>query len=361
MMDAFNRDPSADGLNGQLADAVNELTERVAAGETPDLEAMIRRHPEAEQELRRLYPTIVAMADLGDDDLRTVDRAESFEPREQRAQGYDFDSSRRVLGDFRILGELGRGGMGVVYEAEQRSLARRVALKVLPFASALNPKALQRSKIEAQAAAMLKHANIVSVYAVGSDRGAHFYAMELIDGRTVADVIAEISGQDAEAVQRASEPQAMRLTRSWAKLSTQTHSVAPHQFEHVIRLGIDVCAGLQHAHDHGVIHRDIKPSNLIIDKDGKVSITDFGLAQVRHNDTCLTLTGDLLGTLRYMSPEQLEGTKLLDERTDVYSLGLVLYEYLAHRACFDSSDQGTRGWSIRCLLCAAGSRRASGW
>jgi hypothetical protein len=162
----------------RLDDLLDDLAERIQGGEPVDVEAYVREHPEHAAELRRMLPAMQVLAGL----------------EASRGDGATAgpDAPLGELGDFRILREVGRGGMGIVYEAEQRSLGRRVALKLLPFAAALDAKQLRRFKNEAQASAQLHHTNIVPVYWVGHDRGVHYYAMQLIDGRTLAEVIREL-------------------------------------------------------------------------------------------------------------------------------------------------------------------------
>jgi hypothetical protein len=228
------------------------------------------------------------------------------------------EALRQPLGDFQIVGEIARGGMGVVYEAIQLSLGRRVALKVLPFAAALDARHLQRFKTEAHAAALLHHSNIVPIHAVGCERGVHFYAMQLIEGRSLDAVLRERRGEGLLA----------------PKLRP-----GPEWYRTVARLGMDVALALDYAHSQDVVHRDIKPANLILDGAGKVWVTDFGLAQV-STDAGLTHTGDLVGTLRYMSPEQASGRRAaVDHRTDVYSLGATLYELLGQEPLFIGNDR----------------------
>jgi serine/threonine protein kinase/Tfp pilus assembly protein PilF len=281
------------------------------------------------------------------------------------------------LGDFRLLREVGRGGMGVVYEAEQVSLRRRVALKVLPFAAALDGKTLRRFQTEAQAAAGLHHSNIVPVYAVGCERGVHFYAMQFIDGRTLAELIAELRDLEGRAAEPASstgppaapladdlasgrwapprpgEPtgppaapasqagEAARDTATMpvAGLSTERSARSPGYFRTVAYLGAQAAEALEHAHQLGVVHRDVKPANLLLDGRGHLWVTDFGLAQVKSGAE-LTATGDLVGTLRYMSPEQAQGKPAsVDHRTDVYSLGATLYELLTLTPAFAGTSR----------------------
>jgi eukaryotic-like serine/threonine-protein kinase len=241
------------------------------------------------------------------------------------------------LGDFHIVREIGRGGMGIVYEAVQRSLGRRVALKVLPFAAALDSRQLQRFRNEAQAAAHLHHQNIVPVYAVGSERGVHFYAMQLIEGQNLAALIASLAP-------RASDPpptafQADTRSALSAQLTTQRSQRNGDCFRTIAELVAQAADGLDYAHGLGIVHRDIKPANLLVDDRRNVWITDFGLAQFQAS-AGLTQTGDLLGTLRYMSPEQAAGLRVpTDHRTDVYSLGATLYELLTLQPIFDGEDR----------------------
>jgi serine/threonine protein kinase len=265
------------------------------------------------------------------------------------------------LGDFRILREIGRGGMGVVYEAVQLSLNRRVALKVLPFAAAQDAKQLQRFQNEAQAAAQLHHTNIVPVYAVGCERGVHYYAMQLIDGQTLAALIQELRQSesphgptgtrvepDAEATgpyQPASAapgaPAADTRPVPGAQLTTQRAKRAADYFRTAARQIAQAAEGLDYAHGLGIVHRDVKPANILIDVRGNVWVTDFGLAQF-HAGLGLTQTGDFVGTLRYMSPEQAGGSHTaIDARTDVYSLGATLYELLTLRPIFEGTDRQT--------------------
>lgn len=270
-----------------------------------------------------------------------------------------------VLGDFRLLRPIGQGGMGVVYEAEQISLPRRVALKVLPFAAILDRRQLQRFQNEARAAATLEHPGIVSVYSVGCDRGVHYYAMRLVEGQSLAEVIRDLRGrtdaeQTAPAVgqvspkrdgvirgdisgtnpQRAENmtPQAADTLRiANGAISTSPTSGGSDFYRGAARLGVQAAEALEYAHAHGILHRDVKPSNLMLDGEGKVTITDFGLARIQA-DPHTTATGDVVGTLRYMSPEQAEG-RFVDERTDVYSLGATLYELLTLRPPFDAGQR----------------------
>ena len=249
-----------------------------------------------------------------------------------------------TLGDFRLLREVGRGGMGIVYEAEQVSLGRRVALKVLPFAATMDPRQLQRFHNEARAAAGLHHTNIVPVHGVGCERGVHYYAMQFIEGRTLADLIAQQQGTSPSQVPTmdAAEAGAAAASAPTVPRAAQATSAAPRDaayFRRAAEWGIQAAEALDCAHTLGVVHRDVKPANLMVDATGRLWVTDFGLAQVQ-SDVRLTMTGDLVGTLRYMSPEQaLAKRVVIDHRTDVYSLGATLYELLTLRPAYAGHDR----------------------
>ncbi len=268
------------------------------------------------------------------------------------------------IGDFRLLREIGRGGMGVVYEAEQVSLARRVALKTLPAASALDDRQLQRFRNEARSVAVLDHPNIVSVYAVGCDQGVHYYAMQYISGQTLASLIdvlrresdADRRGPDGELWLRATRTMAGASSAIRADISQPRHAPAGDGasklqpagrngsasrrlfVETAVRLSIQAAEALDHAHRMGIVHRDVKPSNLMVNADGHLWVTDFGLAQI-ETEAGLTRTGHLLGTIPYMSPEQATGQRTpVDGRADIYSLGVTLYELLTLEPAFGPGE-----------------------
>jgi tetratricopeptide (TPR) repeat protein len=249
------------------------------------------------------------------------------------------------LGDFEIGRELGRGGMGIVYEARQLSLNRKVAIKVLSSGLGLTPKAVARFHREAEAAGKLHHTNIVPIYATGADHGLHYYAMELIEGPSLDQVLQRLkrepAGHIGDRPVGSSELPAPSLAETGpyiagrGPLSLPTSAVNSsglssdsHYFDTVARMIAPVADALQYAHDHGVIHRDIKPSNLLLSPDARLSVNDFGLARMLEQPG-MTMTGEFVGTPAYMSPEQITaGRTPLDNRTDIYSLGATLYELL---------------------------------
>lgn len=319
-----------------LADLVAEIRSRLQAGEQVDLDALARQCPAHIDELHELLPAMQVLADLGNSD-----DAESLSLQILP----DAVAPKQTLGDFRIEREIGRGGMGVVYQAEQLSLGRDVAVKVLPMAALLAPKQLERFKYEAQAAAVLDHPNIVSVYSVGSERGVHYYAMQLIHGQNLAEIVSAFAEAPSAQANRpaldqdtdmgANQPHASPIT----VLSTQGSKNSREFYRAVAQLGVQAADALEHAHQMGIIHRDIKPSNLMLDSMGHLWITDFGLARIEAEEG-LTVSGDLLGTMRYMSPEQAVGDhRAVDHRSDIYALGATLYELLTGRAAFPGSDR----------------------
>ncbi len=220
------------------------------------------------------------------------------------------------LGHYRILSLLGAGGMGEVYLAEDATLRRKVALKVLPAYIAKDPERLRRFKQEALAASALNHPNIVTIHEFGTENNTHFLVIELVEGQTLRD----------------------RLQRGALSLNT------------ALDFTQQVAAALQAAHEAGIIHRDIKPENIMIRRDGLVKVLDFGLAKLtnvrreeaQQNDSShSTEAGTVLGTVAYMSPEQARGQRV-DARSDIFSLGVVLYEMLTGNRPFDGETPSHR-------------------
>jgi WD40 repeat protein/serine/threonine protein kinase len=345
-------------LESLVAQVVDEFLERQRRGERPDPAEYAARHPHAAGVLREV---LAALQVVGLSSAAGQAPGGGLSLGEGAATG--------TLGDFRILREVGRGGMGVVYEAEQISLGRRVALKVLPLAGALDPRQLQRFKNEAQAAAHLQHQNIVPVHFVGCERGVHFYAMQFIEGQTLAAVIQELRqlarpqtpaepvgalagdmasgrwappGPTADAKPTAdyvTAPPGETMTQAAATISSERSKKGSAFYRTVANLGVQAAEALEYAHQSGVVHRDVKPANLLLDAGGRVWVTDFGLARLGA-DAGLTMSGDLLGTLRYMSPEQALGQRVpVDHRTDVYSLGATLYELLALKPAYNGRSR----------------------
>jgi serine/threonine protein kinase/WD40 repeat protein len=398
-----------------------EFALRRQRGESPSIAEYEARYPALAAQIRELFPALLALEDLGDESLggggtRTTDGGPAGGTMAAAPQ----------LGDYRLNRVIGRGGMGVVYEAEQVSLGRLVAVKVLPREITIDPKRLRRFEREARAAARLHHTNIVPVLGVGHHEGTHFYIMQLIRGHGLDLVIEELkrlrpeagvrdeagrpgqagddlaSTQSHAAIDLSAAARAVAIASAVRSMARGRFELAPtaavgesasagieataagddirpreetddlgppasnapretragqgeeagpliassdlsslsdlhaNYWDSVARIGIQVAEGLAYAHGQGIVHRDIKPSNLLLDLKGTVWITDFGLARSDDADD-LSQPRDLVGTIRYMPPERFEG-HVGDVRSDVYSLGLTLYELLALRPAYQGSN-----------------------
>jgi serine/threonine protein kinase/Flp pilus assembly protein TadD len=390
----------------QRRTTVEEVAEdylaRLRRGERPHFSEYTTVYPDLAEEIRDIFPSLLVMEEA------------------RPPQGLPGPGSRPVtvdgrplerLNDYRIIREIGHGGMGIVYEAEQESLGRRVALKVLPFDASMDPKCLLRFRREARSAGRLHHTNIVPVFDVGHCEGVHYYAMQFIQGQPLDQVIAELrrmratnrsenaarppnasvaksSPGSAESLaenllsgefrraelgdteqsgggvpwavvsereglailpreQRTQLGDSSRPTASiWSALVSRSSRLSSqsdfHYYLSVARIGLQVAAALEYAHSQNVLHRDIKPANLLLDARGTVWVTDFGLA--KEDGDYLTKTGDVVGTLRYMAPERFKGEST--PRSDIYSLGLMLYELLSLRPAFDEVDRARFMWRV---------------
>ncbi|MBL8693557.1 MAG: protein kinase [Planctomycetes bacterium] len=290
-----------------LSDLVLDFFRQLERGEVPDVDSFCDQYAapvagEARERMEMLLSTDAT-------------------PAERRPEGQLVGSQ---LGDYRLLREIGRGGMGVVYLAWQSSLKRRVAVKVLPRERAASPIALERFQREATHAARLQHPGIVGIHTVGTSGGIHYFAMDFVDGFDLADALSKAR---ASLRSETSPPSDLRLT---------SRGAASYIAE-IAQIGAEVGDALHFAHGAGVIHRDVKPRNILLDAAGRARLADFGLA--RHlDDGTISQTGELGGTPFYMSPEQVRAQRSgIDHRTDVYSLGVVLYEALALRRPFEGS------------------------
>ncbi len=294
----------------RLTEILDHYLRRMEAGEVPDRSDLLAANPDLSEALAEYLSKL--------DDLN-------------RLVGGDAPTSEiagKQLGDYRLIRELGRGGMGIVYLAQQLSLDRMVAVKLLPFASLLEPKYIERFKNEARAAAQLEHPNIVPVYSIGLDDGIHYYAMRYITGQSLDQVISKARHETEEPTGTGELPDAGKSVTG-ATTVLLPRKISPEQLTQLLQQFAEVAEALHRAHEYGVVHRDIKPSNLLLDLQGKLWLADFGLARFQ-TDSPLTRTGEMIGTMRYMSPEQVAGrTELIDHRTDIYSLGATLYEALS--------------------------------
>ncbi len=318
--------------DARLAAALDEFQQAKKNNETIDQDAFLSRYPD--------------LADRLKDCLKALVFVESVIPSPfQQPVATRPIAIGSVIGDFRIVCEIGRGGMGIVYEAEQRSIGRRIALKVLPLSGSEDSRALQRFRNESQAVGTLHHPHIVPVFSVGEFEGVHFYAMQLISGKSLATVLKgyQQSNQPPSTLALYVDPIAIQKPNSNLQVAVEPieksdsfFPCTPSHFQFVARTIRDAADALQHAHEYGIIHRDIKPSNLLLDAKNHVWVADFGLAKLPGSD--LTQTTDVLGTMRYASPEQASG-RTVDARTDVYSLGATLYESLTGVPAFEADDR----------------------
>ncbi len=300
-----------------------DFASRQRMGLSPSVAEYASAHPELAEQIRELFPTIAAMERLKARSERSSNGLASLGPVQLER-----------LGDFRIIREIGRGGMGIVYEAEQVSLGRRVALKVLPRQALLEERQLARFKREAQLASRLHHTNIVQVYSVGEEDGFHFYTMQHVGGVGLDRVIENLSHQHNTPCDETLQPVIRSLVGEQPGERPVTQSTTFYRA--VARLGVQAAGALAYAHEHGTLHRDIKPSNLLLDEKGSVWIADFGLAHAAEASQ-VTQAGDLTGTLRYLAPERLGGRT--DERSDIYSLGLTLYELLTLQPAYGQTGR----------------------
>ncbi|MCA9011650.1 MAG: serine/threonine protein kinase, partial [Planctomycetaceae bacterium] len=362
--------------NQSLNEFAEKFTQQVRSGCVASTEELQDEYPELPDDLKGFAKTLSILEEAG------------FQHRTRGASPSVADVSGQRwtrVGGFRLIREINRGGMGIVYEAEQEALQRRVAIKVLPSSPMLTEKQLTRFKREGTAIARLHHSHIVPVFGSGDQNGVHYCVMQYIEGCSLdrliralrrkykgagdaepvnteesqsADVIDsgdETLSQDQELnnVANSEYPsvEALKILLNEDASIAAVGQVAPaiaggegkkglpfpaEYWKNVARIGADMADALSHAHGQGVLHRDVKPANLLIDSSGHVWLADFGVAKLMDHDN-LTVTGGLVGTLRYSPPEQFQGES--DARSDIYSLGLTLYELCALQPAFMAKDR----------------------
>lgn len=332
-----------------LEQVVDHFTNQFRAGLTPAIASYQKKFPQFAAELGELLSSVALIEGL------------KRQPSHNHSAAGGATSSEpplSELGDYCLIRELGRGGMGVVYEAIHQSLGRRVAVKVLSHRLAEDPRAVQRFRWEANAAAKLHHSHLVTVFGVGCSQNHHYYVMEYIEGWALSDLIAGLLPTDAVVPQATATVEApplhsTRIEDTAADPQDDFHNPSLHAATTTsvitnsglwqelsdpgrrIRWALRALAGIADAVDYAnrqaVLHRDLKPANIMVDHDGRVRLTDFGL--VKHLDQPgITKTGDVVGTPQYMPPEALEGH--YDQRSEVYGLGLMLYELLTLQPTF---------------------------
>jgi serine/threonine-protein kinase len=298
----------------QLATLVDELSESPTGAEQEHLERLVADHPDLAGHLRELFATML-VTDAVAEQSTVFERRQGGVDQVVLGEAAIWSGGPRftpgatplpaTLGDYELIEEIGRGGMGVVYRATQKSLGRTVALKMLLRRDLASRADLARFRSEAEAAARLDHPGIVSIFDVGESDGLPFYSMRFIEGTTLARQLA----------------------------------AGPLPPREAATLLAKVADAVQAAHDRGVLHRDLKPSNILIDATGRPHVSDFGLAKRIEQDQSVTHTGAILGTPCYMSPEQAAGSRGdVGPTSDVWSLGAILYQMLAGRPPFQASS-----------------------
>ena len=306
-----------DDSEERLAIVLDQLINRSGAVSSADLlEEAVREHPDLADDIRELYATAMIANDvalMNSDEVSQILDSDPPSPGREPMQA----AAEGTIGEYQLLDELGRGGMGVVYRAYQSSLDREVALKMIPNAAFAASTDIARLRAEALSTARLNHPNIVPVYEVGEHQGHPWFSMQFIDGETLSDRLSD----------------------------------GPMPAIAAVKLLIPIVEAIGSAHRAGILHRDLKPSNVLIDQQGEPFVTDFGLAKRMPqpdespavagsgSDQNLTQTGAILGTPSWMSPEQAAGqTDAVDVSSDVYSLGAVLYAMLTGRPPFQAAS-----------------------
>ncbi|MFO0912931.1 MAG: WD40 repeat domain-containing serine/threonine-protein kinase [Pirellulales bacterium] len=352
-------------IDAELDLIVEQFLTRRRGGESVSIAQFAAGFPRHERRLLDLLPMIQRLEQLvPETDHRAVNH-QADKAGVDKASPIQMPSR---LGEYRLLSIIGEGGMGIVYEAYHERLRRTVALKTLRPEFRADRRLAQRFHQEAVAAGNLHHPHIVPIYEIGADGEIEYLAMQYVSGETLSAIIREIAGvrrqpngpgssvseplanwtqdqgKDRGAEVR-SEPErlvpagstvAPGAPSSWTPDQLRSELTGLKYFRRVARMMADVADAVQAAHDRNVIHRDIKPSNLMIDRQCKIWVTDFGLAKVQGSD--LSRTHDVIGTIRYMSPEQLRGQA--DPRSDVYALGATTYEFLTLQPAFAGNDFG---------------------
>lgn len=313
---------------------ITGFLDELRAGRSPSIDAYVRRHAPIAEQLRELLPLVAAM-----------EQWKSIQEPAPGPSGVPDHFGVDRLGRCRVLREIGRGGMGIVYEAEQEPFRRRVAVKVLPWKLPASSPWRERFEREARTAAHLHHPHIVPVFEFGDQEGWCYYVMHLVEGIGIDRIIKLL--REPEGSVRAERVRELfqgapegggggGRGSGGAKRQRDRGILRRDSWVALARIGIQVAQALQHSHARGILHRDIKPGNLLVDCRGQVWVTDFGLA-LETDQVLRSSAPNLAGTLRYLAPEQLDG--FVDRRSDIYSLGVTLYELCTLQPLFEAPDR----------------------
>ncbi|MBV07757.1 serine/threonine-protein kinase [Rubinisphaera sp.] len=332
----------------------SEYVDRCRAGEQIDVASFANENPELKEEILELFPTLAAL--------------ESFKKQGPPISDVDQQQieSGLQMGEYQLLREIGVGGMGIVYEAFQKSIQRRVALKVLPREFSRQKDRRERFMQEARTVAQLSYRNIVPIIDFGEADQRCFFAMRLVEGVGLDWVVLRrnqnsepitsnevldhfqqqgvpLTGIDKETDEDDNDEDSLAFEFDYAAHSATQRAkqqprwtLKPDSWKQIARIGVQAARALEHAHNAGILHRDIKPGNLLLDYEGILWITDFGLAK-SEKELSITGTNDVVGTMRYISPERFHGQ--VDARSDLYALGLTLFELCINRPVFNQTNR----------------------
>jgi eukaryotic-like serine/threonine-protein kinase len=311
----------------QIEVLASEYADKARQGQNPSIESYVERYPDMEAEIRDLFPMVAALEQWKSDRENEVLHAQLPD-----------QFKLKQLGDCRIVREIGRGGMGVVFEAVEGSIERHVAVKLLPWRISMVPHRQERFEREAQTIAKLRHANIVPIFRYGRHEDYAYYVMQYVESVNLGHIIEALSErrQVSPAQEIRDEIGDSASDDSPAAGTSERKGLKHDSWKAFARIGLQVAQALRHAHRKGVLHNDVKPGNLLIDAAGKVFVTDFGLAEPLNPESS-EVDESVNGTLRYMAPERFQG--ICDETSDVYSLGITLFELVTQQSAFDSDSR----------------------
>lgn len=308
-----------------LEKLLERYTHEVRRGQARPIADYARQYPQLAAEILELFPLIEGL-----------ERCKVSQEAEFVRQNFPLEFPLRQLGDCTLIREIGRGGMGIVFEAVQGPVGQPVAIKLLPsriFTDTLKSK--ERFQQEAVTVAQLRHQNIVPVYSFGEDDGYYYYVMQLVRGVSLDWLIGRLR-ESADPIWSSTIEQVAGGQPADSAEASGVRKLTRDSWRVFAKVGIQVASGISHAHKHGILHHDIKPANLLLNVSGSVVVTDFGCS-FQSTATRQPLDEHYTGTLRYMAPERLQGRS--DERSDIYSIGMTLYELVTQELAFETADR----------------------